>query len=164
MGQLGFLGMLGIFGLLSFQFRNYTEPLVIMSAIPFALIGAIWGHILMDIPFTIPSMLGFISLAGVVVNDSILLVMFIKMQEKKGIGVVKSAQQASRVRFRAVFLTSLTTIAGLSPLLVEKSMHAIVLKPIATSLGFGLLASTVLVLVALPCIYTILYDFKRQTP
>ncbi|MCP4401070.1 MAG: efflux RND transporter permease subunit [bacterium] len=158
--QRGFLiGLFGIFVLLSFQFRSYIEPIIVMLAIPFALIGVIWGHIFMGLNISMPSMMGFASLAGVVVNDSILLVEFIKMRRKDGMSIPAAASQAGRERFRAVLLTSLTTIAGLLPLLAEKSLQAKFLIPLAVSISFGLMASTVLVLIILPSFYTILGDF-----
>ena len=154
------IGVIGIFILLSFQFRSYIEPLVVMVAIPFALIGVIWGHIVMGISLSMPSVMGFISLAGVVVNDSILLMEFIKLRRQEGQSVSDAARQASRERFRAVMLTSLTTIAGLAPLLSEKSLQAQVLIPIATTIVFGMMASTALVLLVIPALYTILSDFR----
>ena len=154
------LGLLGIFILLSFQFRSYLEPIVVMVAIPFAFIGVIWGHLLMGIELSMPGILGAVSLAGIVVNDSILLIEFIKIQRRTGQKVVQAACLASRERFRAVFLTSMTTIAGLLPLLAERSLQAQILIPLAVSIVFGLLASTLLVLVIVPCLYSILADFN----
>jgi multidrug efflux pump subunit AcrB len=156
----GFLiGLLGVFLLLSFQFRDYVEPVIVMLAIPLALIGVIWGHLLMGLELSMPSMLGFASLAGIVVNDSILLVTFIKIRAREGLAIERAACQASRNRFRPVLLTSLTTIAGLLPLLFERSLQAQVLVPLVTSLAFGLMASTVLVLIVVPALYAILHDF-----
>ena len=156
----GFLiGLLGVFILLSFQFRSYVEPVIVMVAIPLALIGVIWGHLLLGLDLTMPSMLGFASLAGIVVNDSILLVLFVKLRAAEGGAIVDAARQASRDRFRPVLLTSLTTIAGLLPLLFERSLQAQVLVPLVASLAFGLLASTLLVLFVLPALYAILHDF-----
>ena len=155
----GFLiGIVGIFILLSFQFRSYMEPLVVMLAIPFAFIGVIWGHIAMGLELSMPSMMGAVSLAGIVVNDSILLVEFIKIRRREGQSIPEAARHASRERFRAVLLTSLTTIAGLLPLLSEKSLQAQMLIPMATSIVCGLMASTVLVLVIVPSLYSILGD------
>jgi multidrug efflux pump subunit AcrB len=162
----GFLiGLLGVFVLLSFQFRSYVEPVIVMLAIPLALIGVIWGHLAMGLDLTMPSMLGFASLAGVVVNDSILLVAFVKLHAERDpeTDVVTAARQASRDRFRPVLLTSLTTIAGLLPLLFEKSLQAQVLVPLVTSLAFGLMASTILVLLLVPSCYAILHDFGLTT-
>lgn len=153
------LGLLGVFILLSFQFRSYIEPLIVMVAIPFALIGVIGGHWLMGLDLTMPSMVGYVSLAGIVVNDAILLVTFLKMQVRTGLNVHDAAAQASQARFRAVLLTSLTTIAGLLPLLSETSLQAQILIPLITSIVFGLLASTLLVLFVIPALYTIFEDF-----
>ncbi len=158
--QRGFLiGIAGIFILLSFQFQSYLEPVVVMSAIPFSLIGVIWGHFIMGHQLSMPGIMGFVSLAGIVVNDSILLVEFIKMRQQDGMAIAEAARRASRERFRAVLLTSLTTIAGLLPLLLEKSLQAQVLIPLAISIAFGMMASTFLVLIIVPAFYTILGDF-----
>ena len=154
------IGVFGVFCLLSFQFRSYQEPLVIMVTIPFAFIGVVWGHIIMGIDLSNPSLLGFVSLAGIVVNDSILLISFIKQNVAKGKSVAESGKLASRERFRAVLLTSVTTIAGLMPLLSERSMQAQILKPLACSIVFGLLMSTILVLLVVPCLYNILSDLN----
>ena len=151
-------GLVGVFVLLSFQFRSYLEPLVVMSAIPLALVGVLWGHFLLGIDMSMPSALGFVSLAGIVINDSILLVLFLKQAIKDGQDPHESATTASRKRFRAIMLTSLTTVAGLLPLLFETSLQAQVLIPLAVSIAFGIMASTVLVLVVIPCIYGILAD------
>ncbi|NLE56432.1 MAG: efflux RND transporter permease subunit, partial [Lentisphaerae bacterium] len=152
------MGMVGIFILLSFQFRTYTEPLIVMIAIPFSIIGIIWGHVLMGVPISMPSLLGFIAMAGVVVNDSILLVLFLKNARQEGQALPEAAVAASRDRFRAILMTSSTTIAGLLPILLERSLQAQILKPLIISTAFGLMASTVLVLFALPCFYVILGD------
>ncbi|MRI33174.1 AcrB/AcrD/AcrF family protein [Endozoicomonas sp. OPT23] len=157
------LGLIGVFILLSFQFRSYVEPVIVMAAIPLALIGVIWGHFIMGLAFTMPSMLGFVSLAGIVVNDSILLVEFVKKLVAEGLTVHDAAAKASYDRFRAVFLTSVTTIAGMTPLLFETSLQAQVLIPLATSIVFGIAMSTLLVLFVIPCLYSILEDFGWAT-
>ena len=153
------LGLIGVYLLLSFQFQSYVEPLIVMIVIPFALVGAIAGHIALGLDFTMPSMLGFVALAGVVVNDSILLVNFIKHYHGDVQSVAAASPLASQARFRAILLTSLTTIVGLLPLLSETSLQAQVLIPLVTSLAFGLMATTLLVLFLVPAIYTILDDF-----
>lgn len=153
------IGCLGVFVILSYQFRSYIEPLIVMVAIPFAFVGVIWGHFLFGMSLSLPSVMGYASLAGIVVNDSILLVLFLKTQRSQGVETTKAAGQASRIRFRAVMITSLTTIAGLMPLLLERSLQAQVLIPIAISICFGLMASTLLVLLVLPALYVILNDF-----
>ncbi len=159
MASAAAMGLIGVFVLLSFQFRSYFEPLVVMSAIPMALIGVLWGHWLLGLELSMPSMMGFVSLAGIVVNDSLLLVLFLKQHVASGADPYASASAASRSRFRAIMLTSLTTIAGLLPLLFETSLQAQVLIPLAVSIAFGLMASTVLVLIVIPCLYAILADF-----
>ncbi len=154
------IGVFGVFILLSLQFRSYLEPLVVMTIIPFALIGVIWGHILLGLNLSMPSIMGFVSLAGIVVNDSILLVTFIRNHMEKGVLAEEAAMLASRDRFRAVLLTSMTTIMGLLPLLAEKSMQAQILIPLACSIVFGLLATTVLVLLVVPALYSVFADFN----
>ncbi|MFT5719806.1 MAG: HAE1 family hydrophobic/amphiphilic exporter-1 [Motiliproteus sp.] len=158
------MGLAGIFILLSFQFRSYIEPAIVMLNIPLALIGVIWGHWLLGIDLTMPSMLGFVSLAGIVVNDSILLVEFVKRHVAEGLSVQAAAARASHDRFRAVLLTSLTTIAGLTPLLFETSLQAQVLIPLVVSIVFGIASSTLLVLFVVPCCYCILDDMGLAKP
>ena len=153
------LGLIGVYLLLSFQFQSYVEPFIVMIIIPFALVGAIVGHILLGLDFTMPSMLGFAALAGVAVNDSILLINFIKHYHGETQSVAEASPLASHARFRAILLTSLTTIVGLLPLLSETSLQAQVLIPLVTSLAFGLMATTLLVLFLVPAIYSILDDF-----
>ncbi len=152
------LGAFAVFLLLSLQFGNYREPLIVMITIPLALIGAVWGHFIMGLDFTLPSMIGFVSLAGVVVNDSILLVEFIKYRVAEGISFHRAAQQAVFDRSRAIFLTSITTVAGMTPLLFETSSQALILVPLVTSIVFGMLTSTVLIMLVLPAMYAIMED------
>ncbi|MEM7022862.1 MAG: efflux RND transporter permease subunit, partial [Pseudomonadota bacterium] len=158
-------GLLGIFLLLSFQFRSYVEPVIVMIAIPLSLIGVIWGHIVMGLDLTMPSMMGAASLAGIVVNNSILMVAFVKigLRDNDGRDVIAAACQAARDRFRPMLLTSLTTIAGVTPLLFEKSLQAQILVPLVTSLAFGLMAATALVLIVVPTFYAILADLGIST-
>jgi len=158
------LGLIGVFLLLSFQFRSFVEPVTVMTAIPMALIGVVWGHWAMGLPLTMPSIMGFASLAGVVVNDSILLVEFLKRRRREGMPSNEAAKMASRDRFRAVLLTSLTTMAGLTPLLMETSLQAQILIPLAASIVFGIGTSTLLVLFVVPSIYAILGDLGWITP
>ncbi|OQK18405.1 acriflavin resistance protein [Methyloprofundus sedimenti] len=152
------LGSFGVFLLLSLQFRNFREPLIVMINIPLALIGTIWGHLIMGLDFTLPSMIGFVSLTGIVVNDSILLVEFVKYRVEEGMVLHDAARQAVVDRFRAIFLTSVTTIAGMTPLLFETSSQALILVPLVTSIVFGMLTSTVLIMLVLPAMYAIMED------
>ncbi len=153
------IGLLGIFVILSFQFRSYVEPLIVMLAIPLAFIGAIWGHVLMGYYLSMPSLIGAASLAGIVVNNAILLIHFIKTHRERGLDAVAAAGQASRDRLRAILISSTTTIAGLLPLLAETSTQAAAIKPLVISVVFGLLTSTVLVLLVMPALYVLFDDW-----
>ncbi|MCF6272475.1 MAG: efflux RND transporter permease subunit [Rhodobacteraceae bacterium] len=157
------IGLVGVFLLLSFLFRSYVEPLVVMLIIPFSLIGSIFGHMAMGLDFSMPSMLGFVALAGVVVNNSILLVDFVKREHGTSKTVAEAASRAARARFRAIFLTTLTTVAGLMPILTETSLQAQILIPLVASLVFGLTASSLITLFVLPAVYSILDDFGLST-
>ena len=133
------LGLIGVYMLLALQFRGYLSPLTVMVVIPTAFIGVVFGHIALGLDMTMPSIVGMASLFGVVVNDSILLVVFIRDARLQGQTVVEAAKDAGRARFRPILLTSITTIAGLTPLLLEKSLQAQILIPLAASLAFGLM-------------------------
>src|SRR5690554_1856201 len=153
------IGLVGIFVILSFQFRSYVEPLIVMLSIPLAFIGAIWGHVLMGYYLSMPSLIGAASLAGIVVNNAILLIHFIKTHRERGLDAVTAAGQASRDRLRAILISSTTTIAGLLPLLAETSTQAAAIKPLVISVVFGLLSATVLVLLVIPALYVLLDDW-----
>ena len=152
------LGLLGIYLVLSFQFRSYAEPIIVMLTIPLALLGVVWGHWAMGYDISMPSMMGAASLAGIVVNNAILLVEVIKSRRAEGFDLVKAAGAAVRARFRPILITVTTTVMGMVPLLTEASLQAQVLKPLVVSLVFGMLASTLLVLLVLPAFYGILDD------
>ncbi len=141
--------------ILAWQFASYGWPLVVMSIIPFGLVGAIFGHWVMELDLTILSLFGFFGLSGIVVNDSIVLVTFYRHLREDGVPVQEALVEASCQRLRAVLLTSLTTIFGLTPLLFETSLQAQFLIPMATSIAFGLMFSTVLVLLAVPALLAI---------
>jgi hydrophobic/amphiphilic exporter-1 (mainly G- bacteria), HAE1 family len=153
------LGLIGVYLLLSFLFRSYIEPLIVMIAIPLGMVGVIWGHYFLGLDMTMPSIVGFASLAGVVVNNAILMMEFIRIQRAAGDSAADAARHAARMRFRAVLLTSSTTIMGLLPLLTETSLQAQILIPLITSLAFGLFAATLLILLLMPALYTIFDDF-----
>ena len=152
------LGLLGVYMLLALQFRGYLAPITVMLVIPTALIGVVFGHMALGLDMTMPSIVGMASLFGVVVNDSILLVIFIRRARTRGMPVPEAAKQAGRARFRPILLTSITTIAGLTPLLLEKSLQAQILIPLAASLAFGLATATIAALFLVPAIYSILDD------
>ena len=144
------IGLLMIYIVLAWVFGSYGWPLVVMAAIPFGLVGAIMGHWWMGLDLTLLSLFGFFGLAGIVVNDSIILISFYKRLREEGYGVKQALEEASVQRVRAVLLTSLTTIAGLTPLLFETSLQAQFLIPMATAIAFGLMFSTVLILLVIP--------------
>jgi len=153
------LGLVGVYMLLALQFRGYLAPITVMIVIPTALIGVIFGHLALGLDMTMPSMVGMASLFGVVVNDAILLVVFIRDARAHDVAVPVAARQAARARFRPILLTSITTIAGLAPLLAETSMQAQILIPLAASLAFGLSSATLAALFLVPAVYCILDDF-----
>ena len=152
------IGLAAIFLLLSFQFRSYVEPLVVMTSIPVGLVGVVAGHLALGLEFSMPSVVGFVSLAGVVVNNAIVLVAFIKLYRRGGESAAEGARRAARQRFRPILLTSLTTVAGVLPLLTETSLQAQTLVPLVASLAFGLAAATFQVLFLVPALYAILDD------
>ncbi|MEW8063184.1 MAG: efflux RND transporter permease subunit, partial [Candidatus Thiodiazotropha sp.] len=154
------LGLVGVYMLLALQFKGYLAPITVMIVIPSALIGVIFGHMALGLDLTMPSIVGMASLFGVVVNDSILLVVFIRDHRMAGIPVAVAAKQAGRARFRPILLTSISTIAGLTPLLLEKSLQAQILIPLAASIAFGLTAATLVALFLVPAVYCILDDFN----
>jgi len=156
------LALLGIYALLAVLVRSYLQPLVVMLAIPFGLIGAIWGHVLMGWDLTMLSMFGAVALTGVVVNDSLILIDFINRARRTGANRSEAVMAAGMRRFRPIILTSLTTFAGLTPLLLEKSLQARFLIPMAISLGFGVIFATGITLVLIPVGYTVLDDLKQR--
>lgn len=158
MARAGLIGLLGVFFLLSYQFRSYFEPLVVMTAIPFSLVGVIWGHYLFGLALSLPSVMGFLSLGGVVVNDSILLILYLKSLLAEGVDIDEAIRRSGKRRFLPIFLTSITTIAGLLPLLFEKSLQAQILIPLANAVCFGLLSATILIVLVVPCLYRICWD------
>ena len=151
----GLLGLTLIYIVLAWVFASYGWPLVVMAIIPFGLVGAIWGHWIQGIDLTLLSIFGIFGLSGIVVNDSIILVTFYKHMREKGMAVQEALIEASVQRLRAVLLTSLTTIAGLLPLLFETSLQAQFLIPMAVSIAFGLAFATVMVLIIIPVFLSI---------
>lgn len=161
--MIGFaVAILCMFVLLVLQFRSYAQPLLILAIVPFGMIGAVWGHAFLGLPLTLFSMFGLVALAGVVVNDSIVLIDFINSRVRAGVDPVDALLESGRRRFRPILLTSMTTIAGLMPLLTETSFQAQLLIPMATSLAFGLMVATVLVLMLVPVLY-MLYLLALQS-
>ncbi|MCP4342635.1 MAG: efflux RND transporter permease subunit [Desulfobulbaceae bacterium] len=158
----GFLFALGcIYFLLAIPFRSYLQPMVVMLAIPFGMIGAVFGHMIMDYHLSLMSMMGMVALSGVVVNDSLVLVDYANKKQRKGTPPTQAIQEAGVRRFRPVLLTTLTTFGGLAPMIFETSRQARFMIPMALSLGFGIVFATVVTLALVPCLYLIIEDVKR---
>ena len=147
-----------IYILLAIPFKSYTQPLIVMGAIPFGIVGAVWGHVVLGFDLSISSVFGIVALTGIVVNDSLIIVNYINRQREQGHALADAIREAGVVRFRPILLTSVTTFLGLSPLLIEKSLQAQFLIPMAVSLGFGVLFATVITLLFVPVSYNILED------
>ena len=149
-----------IYALLAIPFKSYTQPLIVMSVIPFGMIGAVMGHWVMGMELTIMSLLGMLALIGVVVNDSLVLVDFINKKREEGGDLLETVKLAGAARFRPVMLTSLTTFIGLMPLLFEKATQAQFLIPMAVSLGFGIIFATLITLLLVPVNYLLMERFQ----
>ncbi len=160
--RLGFIiSLVMIYVLLAIPLKSYVRPLIIMSVIPFGIIGAIAGHLLLDMTMSMLSVFGIIALSGVVVNDSLLLMSSILQHRAEGLSVREAITVTGVRRFRPVILTSITTFAGLMPMLFETSFQAQFLIPMAVSLSFGILFATAITLVLVPILYYITHDLKR---
>lgn len=158
---LGILAACGlIYVCLAWLFGSYIQPLLVLCAVPLAMIGMVWGHIAMGFSLTLLSLIGFLALTGVVVNDSLIFVEFYNHKRKEGLDVPEAAAEAGRARFRAILLTTLTTVLGLSPLMMETDFQAKFLIPMAITISFGLISATVIILLALPCFLVIGRDIK----
>ncbi|MEM8835016.1 MAG: efflux RND transporter permease subunit [Planctomycetota bacterium] len=150
-----------IYVILAWLFASYTQPLAVLSAVPFATIGMIWGHYLLGFDMTFLSLIGFIALTGVVVNDSLILMEFYNERRREGDAVYDALVIAGRARVRAILLTTITTVFGLLPLMLEQSFQARFLIPMAITISCGLLSATLIILIVLPCILMIFEDARR---
>ncbi len=155
------LSMMAIYFLLAVPFRSYSQPLIVMVAIPFGIVGAVLGHLLMGYNLSLMSMMGIVALAGVVVNDSLVLIDYANRQRLEGIGAVDAIQIAGLRRFRPIILTTLTTFGGLAPMIFETSRQARFMIPMALSLGFGILFATIITLILVPCLYLLIEDVHQ---
>jgi len=154
------LALFGIYALLAVPTRTYLQPLIIMGVIPFGMIGAIFGHWVLGYPLSMMSLMGVIALSGVVVNDSLILVDFVNKAVASGESLQTAVVDSATQRFRAILLTSLTTFAGLIPMLTERTIQAQEMVPMAISLAFGIVFATVITLLLIPCLYMILQDLN----
>jgi multidrug efflux pump subunit AcrB len=154
------LAQIIMFALMAIPFKSYSQPLIIMAAIPFGFVGALGGHLLMGYDLSVLSMMGLVALSGVVVNDSIVLISAINEFREQGMTRVDAVVAGGVRRFRPIMLTSLTTFFGLAPMIFETSVQARFLIPMALSLGFGVLFATFIILLIVPCLYMVLEDVK----
>jgi multidrug efflux pump subunit AcrB len=154
------LALLGVYFLLAVPFRSYTQPLIIMVSIPFGIIGAVLGHVVMKYDLSVMSMMGIVALAGVVVNTSILMIDYANNRRAAGDDAWTAIRDAGVRRFRPIMLTTLTTFGGLAPMIFETSRQARFMIPMALSLGYGILFATFISLLLVPCLYMILEDVK----
>jgi len=157
--QLAFI-VLALFTLLAIPFKSFLQPFYVLLAVPFGIVGAIWGHHMMGAEVTLLSFLGMLALTGIVVNDSLVLVDYINLKVREGMSLKEAVLTAGARRFRPIILTSLTTFAGLMPLLAERSIQAQFLIPMAISLGFGILFATAITLILIPCCYMVGEELK----
>ncbi len=154
--MIGFvLAVFGMFALLTFEFKSYFQPVIILAVLPFGLIGAVLGHLLLGYPLTMFSLFGAVTLSGIIANDSIVLVDFINRQLEKGTPLETALLESGRRRFRPVMLTTITTVAALLPILAERNTQAQVIIPMAISISFGLTVATLWILFLVPTIYSI---------
>ena len=144
------LALLVIYALLAIPFGSYVQPLIVMAAIPFGIVGALWAHLVMDLPLGLLSIFGIIGLSGVVVNDSLVMIDFINEERRNGQNAREAIIKGAKVRFRPIMLTSLTTFLGVAPLVFERSLQAQFLIPMAASLAFGILFATAILLLLVP--------------
>ncbi|MEM7706731.1 MAG: efflux RND transporter permease subunit [Pseudomonadota bacterium] len=159
----GIAALFLIYALIAIPLRSYSQPLVIMSVIPFGFVGAVIGHLVMGEAISLFSVFGLIALAGVVVNDSLIMIDFVNKARLEGQSPVDAVIESGKARFRAIILTSLTTAAGLMPILLETSTQAQFLIPMAISLSFGILFATVITLILVPCMYLLQIDLANRT-
>jgi multidrug efflux pump subunit AcrB len=160
-GNKALLALLGIYVLLAIPLASYFQPLIVMSVIPFGLVGAVAGHVLLGLNLSIMSMCGIVALAGIVVNDSLVMVEFVNRERELGHSLVDAALKAGVRRFRPILLTSVTTFVGIMPMVFETDLQARFLIPMAVSLGFGILFATFITLILVPVIYLIGEDIGR---
>ncbi|MEC8374195.1 MAG: efflux RND transporter permease subunit, partial [Pseudomonadota bacterium] len=153
--------LFAIYTLLAIPLKSYSQPFIIMSVIPFGIVGAIIGHLVLGMAVSVLSICGIIALSGVVVNDSLIMVDFVNRARKEGFSLMEAAISAGTQRFRAIILTSLTTFMGLMPIVFEKSLQAQIVIPMAISLAFGILFATIITLLLVPALYLILNDLKN---
>jgi multidrug efflux pump subunit AcrB len=159
-----FIALLVIFAMLAIPFNSYIQPMIIMMSIPFGIVGAVAGHLIMGYSLSVTSLFGVVALSGVVINDSLVLIHFANNRRRAGMSGHDAIHNAGIQRFRPILLTTLTTFGGLAPMIFETSRQARFLIPMALSLGYGILFATVITLVLTPSLYLIFEDLRRLIP
>lgn len=154
------MALMIIYALLALAFKNYIQPFIVLTAIPFGIVGAVIGHILLGYDLSLVSLMGMIALSGVVVNDSLIMVDYAN-NVRKETSAYEAIHEAGIRRFRPIILTTLTTFGGLTPIILEQSSQAYYLIPMAISLGFGIVFATAIILVIVPCLYLVFEDLQH---
>ena len=154
------IGMLLVYILLAIPLKSYAQPLIVMSVIPFSLVGALWGHLAFGLVLSLMSAYGIIAAAGVVINDSLVMTDFVNQVRRQGMSLKEAVIEAGCARFRAITLTSITTFMGVLPIMFETSLQAMFVIPMAVSLGFAVVFATLITLLLVPCLYIILTDIQ----
>jgi multidrug efflux pump subunit AcrB len=161
-GKFFLLAVMVQYALLAIPFRSYVQPLIIMSAVPFGIVGALWGHLIIGVPVGLLSVFGIVGLSGVVVNDSLVMIDFINERLHRGEPYRDAIREGAKARFRPIMLTSITTFLGVAPLVFERSVQAQFLVPMAAALGFGILFATAILMLVVPAITVMELDFLAK--
>jgi multidrug efflux pump subunit AcrB len=147
--------------MLAIPFNSYIQPIIVMACVPFGIVGAVAGHLLMGYSLSVMSMFGVVALSGVVINDSLVMIDFANRRRREGLQSRRAIYEAGIQRFRPIMLTTLTTFGGLSPMIFETSRQAKFLIPMAISLGFGIVFATIITLILVPSLYMIITDIRK---
>lgn len=156
------LTLIALYALLAIPFRSYLQPLLVLAAIPFGVIGAMAGHAIMGFGLSVISLMGMLALSGVVINDALVLIDYANRRRREGFGAREAIVAAATRRLRPIMMTTLTTFLGLAPMIFETSRQARFMIPMAISLGFGMLFATVILLVLVPCLYLMLEGLRER--
>ncbi len=160
--QASWLTLIALYALLAIPFRSYLQPLLVLAAIPFGIIGAMAGHLIMGYGLSVISLMGMLALSGVVINDALVLIDYANRRRREGFGAREAIVAAATRRLRPIMMTTLTTFLGLAPMIFETSRQARFIIPMAISLGFGMLFATVILLVLVPCLYLMLENLRER--
>ena len=157
------MALVVIYAMLALPFNSFIQPIIIMLSIPFGIVGAVIGHLIMGYSLSVMSMFGVVALSGVVINDSLVLINYANRNRQAGKPGPEAVHASAIQRFRPIMLTTLTTFGGLTPMIFETSRQARFLIPMAVSLGFGIVFATLITLVLVPCFYAVVEDLRQLT-